>query len=134
MEAVFNCQCSESHEINSDVSQDSLLVPTDFLLHTNDLPTNIFWSLVNISARDTTVGRCTYKSLDVQSIATYLSACLVLTAQCWKEGSVSFNTSQTKLATFSHHRDDYKYTPALMKVCTPNDVFCFVCPLGRKLR
>lgn len=44
----------ESHEINEGVSQGSLFGLTLFLLFINDLPRNIFRSLVNLCVDDTT--------------------------------------------------------------------------------
>lgn len=44
----------ESHEINEGVSQGSLFSLTLFLLFINDLPRNIFRSLVNLCVDDTT--------------------------------------------------------------------------------
>lgn len=46
--------CFESHEINEGVSQGSLFGLTLFLLFINDLPRNIFRSLVNLCVDDTT--------------------------------------------------------------------------------
>lgn len=44
----------ESHEINEGVSQGSLFGLALFLLFINDLPRNIFRSLVNLCVDDTT--------------------------------------------------------------------------------
>lgn len=60
-----------------------------------DLPENILQSLVNIYAEDTTVYRCTSKSLD--DLVVVLSSDLALVDHWGKDWLVKLNTPKTKL-------------------------------------
>lgn len=53
MRAV-NSQSFEANDINTGISQRSLLDPTIFLFYINDLPMNILRSLVNTCAGEST--------------------------------------------------------------------------------
>lgn len=87
MKVVLNHQSSEAHEINAGIHQDALLEPTLFLLYINDLPKNIFRSLINVYSDDNMMYGCTSKYLDDQCLAADLYSDLTLTVQ-WGKGSL----------------------------------------------
>lgn len=61
LKVVVNGPVSEAHEINSGVTQRSLLGSIFFPFYIIDLPKNIPRSLLNIYADDATVYDCTFQ-------------------------------------------------------------------------
>ena len=130
---VVNGQSSESHSINADVPQGSILGPTLFLLFINDLPNHIIESLVDIYADDSTLYQSTSSVTDDPMVAAGLSSDLEEVVQWGKRWFVSFNAPKTKLASFHHKRNSPSFSPIQMDNSTLEEAPCLERLLGLKL-
>ena len=99
---VLDGKSSQEYPVNVGVPQDSILCPTLFLLHINDLPDDVICDIA-INADDTTLySKCDWASDLWQQLelVSELESDLRDTVDWGKKRLVDFNAGKTQLVSF----------------------------------
>ena len=99
---VLNGKSSQEYPVNAGVPQDSILGPTLFLLHINDLPDNVICDIATYADNTTLYSKCDQASdlWQLLELASELESDLQDIVDWCEKWLVDFNVGKTWLVLF----------------------------------
>ena len=99
---ILHGNFSQEYPVNAGVPQGSILRPTFFLLHINDIPGNAICDIANYTNDTTLYSKCDQASDPWQQLelASELESHLRDTVDWGKKWIVDFNAGKTQLVSF----------------------------------